>query len=84
MLVMLRNEAPDSTIKEIVVFSNDTSTMFIKVLNDAVSDTTKDDSSNVVGYINQLFLKELIVKKSFTNLSSPPQAEGREPFIVFT
>jgi hypothetical protein len=51
LLVMLRNEAPDSSAKENLVFSNDTSTMLNNVLNDAVSDTTEDDSSNQACYI---------------------------------
>ncbi|HTM93055.1 MAG TPA: hypothetical protein VL095_11585 [Flavisolibacter sp.] len=39
-------EAPDSGIKEIIEFSSGISNMLNIALNDAVSDTTRDDSSN--------------------------------------
>jgi hypothetical protein len=44
-------EAPDSGIKEIIVFRNDISNMLNIVLNDAVSDTTEADNNNEDGYI---------------------------------
>jgi hypothetical protein len=55
-------------------FSDDTSTMLDKVLNDAVSDTTGDDSSNVVDYIIIPLFKELTqLKTLISTLSSPIQ-----------
>jgi hypothetical protein len=47
---MLRNEATDCRNKEMIVFSNDTYIMLIRI-TERTSDTTDDDSSNTDGYI---------------------------------
>ena len=44
------------SIKELLKFNNDTSTMLNNILNVQVSDTTEDDSSNAAQYITINFI----------------------------
>jgi hypothetical protein len=75
---MLRDEAPDYSIKEIFVFNEDTCTMVNRIANTGGSDTTEADSSILLATqsIKTTCCKEWLKQKNFFNLSPPFRGTG--------